>query len=195
MNRSSTYWPRTVQYNATYFSDFYSTDEDLQTLQTEQNATRPKIRLMLPLIPLSRASTHPLPARTLSEINFTASKLNDQVPTTTAILDVWRGWTGKIISSSVFREGILGVRVVRLWRGLGLSWRPVSFLSYCQDFVSSVSTVWLAVRLLLRLIDCSDKHLWGNLSTTESNFSSMRNSESLDCMHVWETFCKVSSIL
>lgn len=87
-----------IRCNATFL---YSINEDLQTLQTEQNATRPKIRLMLPLIPLSRASTHPLPARILSEINFTASKLNDQVPTTTAILVVWRGWTGKIISSSV----------------------------------------------------------------------------------------------
>ena len=47
-----------------------------------------QLMLVLPLIPFSRASIPTLPARSLSEINFTASKLKDQVPTTTAILTV-----------------------------------------------------------------------------------------------------------
>lgn len=51
-------------------------------------------RHQLPLTPLSRASTHSLPSCNLSEINFTASKLNDQVPTTTAILAVQGESTG-----------------------------------------------------------------------------------------------------
>lgn len=47
-----------------------------------------KFATKLQLIPLSSASIHPFPSRSFLEINFTASKLNGQVPTTTAILTV-----------------------------------------------------------------------------------------------------------
>ena len=54
----------------------------------ENSSQQFQLMLVLPLIPFFRASIPTLPARSLSEINFTASKLKDQVPTTTAILTV-----------------------------------------------------------------------------------------------------------
>jgi len=51
------------------------------------------------LIPFSSASRHPLPDVNLSEIDLTASKLKDQVPTMTAILTEECGGLGNTRSN------------------------------------------------------------------------------------------------